>query len=249
MASSNFHEVESVEKFKSLMEADLERTSLLSFWAPWAEPCKQMNEVVKELSKKHEGVLVLSIEAENLSDIAESFDVEAVPTFVLLRGHTLLKRVTGADASGLTAAVEQYARTTPQALSKTDQAPAAPPTDVGAAAAVPAAEVKKTETEEELNARMRGLMNQSKVVVFMKGVPDAPRCGFSRQTVAILREQGVEFTSFDILTDEDVRQGMKKLNDWPTFPQIIVNGELFGGLDILKESIETGEFEGVKAEL
>ncbi|KIO25057.1 hypothetical protein M407DRAFT_94545 [Tulasnella calospora MUT 4182] len=249
MASSNYHDVSSVEQFKSLMEADLERTALLSFWASFAEPCKQMNEVVKELSKKYESILVLSIEAENLEDIAESFEVEAVPSFVLLRGHTLLKRVTGADANNLKAAVEQYARTTPQALSKTDQAPAVPPTEAGGAAAVPATEEKKMETEEELNARMRTLMNQSKVVVFMKGVPDAPRCGFSRQTVGILREQEVEFTSFDILTDEAVRQGMKKLNDWPTFPQIIVNGELFGGLDILKESIETGEFEGVKADL
>ncbi|KAG8995655.1 ATP-dependent DNA helicase II subunit 1, partial [Tulasnella sp. 427] len=85
MASSNYHEVESVEQFKSLMEADLERTSLLSFWAPWAAPCTQMNEVVKELAKKHQSVLALSIEAENLAEIAESFDVEAVPTFVLLR--------------------------------------------------------------------------------------------------------------------------------------------------------------------
>lgn len=61
MASTNYHEVSGVDEFKSLMEADLERTSLLSFWAPWAEPCKQMNEVVKELAKKHESVLVLSV--------------------------------------------------------------------------------------------------------------------------------------------------------------------------------------------
>lgn len=104
-------------------------------------------------------------------------------------------------------AVEQYARATPPALSKTDQAPAAPPADVGGAAAAPGAVEEKKETEEELNARMKELMNQSPVVVFMKGVPDAPRCGFSRQTVGILREQEVEFTSFDILTDEAVRQG------------------------------------------
>lgn len=61
MATSNYHEVSSVDEFKSLMEKDLERTSLLSFWAPWAEPCKQMNEVVKELSKKNDSVLVLSV--------------------------------------------------------------------------------------------------------------------------------------------------------------------------------------------
>ena len=66
---------------------------------------------------------------------------------------------------------------------------------------------------------MRGLMNQSKVVLFMKGTPDAPRCGFSRQTVAIFKEQNVDFTHFDILTDESVRQGM-----YITLPK--VNGSL-----------------------
>jgi glutaredoxin-related protein len=63
------------------------------------------------------------------------------------------------------------------------------------------------ETIEQLNERMRKLMNQSKVVLFMKGNPEAPRCGFSRQTVALLQEKGVEFTHFDILTDEKVRAG------------------------------------------
>jgi glutaredoxin-related protein len=63
------------------------------------------------------------------------------------------------------------------------------------------------ETEEELNERLRGLMKQSKVVLFMKGEPDAPRCGFSKRTVALLRAKEIAFTHFDILTDESVRQG------------------------------------------
>lgn len=68
-------------------------------------------------------------------------------------------------------------------------------------------------------------MNKHKVVLFMKGNPTAPKCGFSRQTVGLLREQGVEFAWFDIFSDEDVRQGLKKVNDWPSksnfpiFPQ------------------------------
>lgn len=86
-------------------------------------------------------------------------------------------------------------------------------------------------------------MKQSDVVLFMKGDPDAPRCGFSKQTVALLREQSIEFSHFDILQDESVRQHLKKLNDWPTFPQIIVKGELIGGLDILREMIEQGELQ------
>ena len=68
-------------------------------------------------------------------------------------------------------------------------------------------EEKPAETEEQLNTRLRGLMNQAPVVLFMKGSPDAPRCGFSKKTVAILREQNVDFTHFDILTDQSVRSG------------------------------------------
>jgi len=252
-ASSKYHEVASVAEFKTLMEADLQQVSLLSFWATWAAPCKEMNEVVKGLAQKYNTVQVLSIEAEQLEDITDSFDVESVPTFVLLKGHTLLTRITGADAPALTAALEKHSRTTPQALTKTDQAPQAPPKGLGqkavaAAKAVPEP-ADKQETEEELNERLKKLMTQDKVVLFMKGVPDAPRCGFSRQTVAVLKEQGVPFAHFDILTDESVRQGLKKLNDWPTFPQLIVNGELLGGLDILKESIASGEFDDIKAGL
>ena len=97
--------------------------------------------------------------------------------------------------------------------STSDKAPAPPLTSLPgdskeeAPKAVEAVEEKKEETTEKLNARMKGIMDSDKVVLFMKGTPDAPRCGFSRQTVAILREQEVKFTHFDILQDEAVRQG------------------------------------------
>ena len=80
-------------------------------------------------------------------------------------------------------------------------------------------------------------------MLFMKGSPDAPRCGFSRRIVALLRERGVAFGSFDILQDEAVRQGLKVLNDWPTFPQLVVKGEFVGGLDIVAEMADNGELE------
>ena len=173
-----------------------------------------------------------------------------------LQGHTLLARIAGADAAALTAALATHAREVFVAQSKTDQAPAAPTEDAVAVG------MAGEETPEQLEGRMRGLMNKGKVVLFMKGTPDAPRCGFSRQTVAILQEQGVAFEHFDILSDESVRQGewgciivdgkayssgffltgLKVLNDWPTFPQIIVNGEFVGGLDVLKEAVGSGEF-------
>jgi Grx4 family monothiol glutaredoxin len=93
-------------------------------------------------------------------------------------------------------------------------------------------------------------------MLFMKGTPSAPQCGFSRQTVSLLREKGVKYGFFNILADDEVRQGLKAFSDWPTFPQLYVEGELVGGLDIVKEEFENDpEFlrqfsvhaEGVKA--
>lgn len=84
-------------------------------------------------------------------------------------------------------------------------------------------------------------MQQDNVMLFMKGTPDVPRCGFSRRIVALLRDQNVQFSSFDILGDESVRAGLKVMNNWPTFPQLIVKGEFVGGLDIVQEMVENGE--------
>ena len=86
-------------------------------------------------------------------------------------------------------------------------------------------------------------MSRSRVMLFMKGQPDMPRCGFSQKTITLLRDQNVEFDYYDILSDEPVRQTLKVLNDWPTFPQIMVQGELIGGLDILTEMVASGEFQ------
>lgn len=141
----------------------------------------------------------------------------------------MLDRISGANAALLAQSVLNHSKLSSSlnvAQSNTNQQPQSP---------------QPVESEDELNERCRKIMNQSNVVLFMKGEPDAPRCGFSKQTVGLLREQGIEFTHFDILQDESVRQQLKKLNDWPTFPQIIVKGELIGGLDILKEMIENGE--------
>jgi len=229
---SNFHNVDSPDRFKELLSKDLERTSLLSFWAEWAEPCKEMNEKVKEIAEKYPDVLVLSIEAETQAEISDSFGIEAVPSLLFLRGHTLLARISGADYGALTNALTQYGRRSPKALSHTDKTPAAP-LDVPA---------EKVETPEELTARLTRLMNMDKAVLFMKGSPNKPQCGFSRKMVALLGEQDIPFSHFDILTDESVRQGLKVLNNWPTFPQFIVKGEFVGGLDVVKEMIDNDEF-------
>lgn len=78
-------------------------------------------------------------------------------------------------------------------------------------------------------------------MIFMKGNRDAPRCGFSKELIRIVNETAVPYDTFDILGDEEVRQGLKTFSDWPTYPQVYVNGELIGGLDIIKELVAGNE--------
>lgn len=88
-------------------------------------------------------------------------------------------------------------------------------------------------SKEELHTRLSNLVKAAPVMLFMKGTPSSPQCGFSRQLVSILREQGVKYGFFNILADDEVRQGLKEYAEWPTFPQLWTDGELVGGLDIV----------------
>jgi monothiol glutaredoxin len=81
----------------------------------------------------------------------------------------------------------------------------------------------------------------NKVVMFMKGTPDAPACGFSAGAIGILKSYGKPVFTFDVLSDGDVREGVKNFSSWPTIPQIFVNGEFVGGADILKQLHESGD--------
>ena len=79
------------------------------------------------------------------------------------------------------------------------------------------------------------------VVLFMKGVPDQPRCGFSSMVVQVLDHLGVPFVGVDVLQNDDLRQGIKVFSDWPTIPQLYVKGEFVGGADIIREMYQSGE--------
>lgn len=101
------------------------------------------------------------------------------------------------------------------------------------------------QAQGSLDDRLRALIKKSKVMIFMKGDRNTPRCGFSKTLIQIMNETGVAYETFDILSDEDVRQGLKTFSDWPTYPQVYVNGELQGGLDIVKEMVTSGELSNV----
>ena len=93
--------------------------------------------------------------------------------------------------------------------------------------------------------RIEKLLNDHKTFLFMKGSPQFPQCGFSARASAILNELNVEFGSFNVLEDEEVRQGIKEYGQWPTIPQLYHNKELVGGSDIMMEMYESGELKGL----
>jgi len=115
----------------------------------------------------------------------------------------------------------------------------------------PLAEILNAPTTEPLDKRLHRLIHQTPAVLFMKGTANQPRCGFSARAVDTLRDGGLDinnttlFSSFDILEDSDVREGLKKYSNWPTFPQLYIEGKLIGGLDILKELQEEGELQSM----
>lgn len=97
-------------------------------------------------------------------------------------------------------------------------------------------------TYEEVKAKLEELVKNNKVVLFMKGSPSAPQCGFSRQVVQVLAEEGVsDYIYVDILKSDVIRESVKKFSDWPTIPQLYIGGEFVGGCDITKEMHAAGE--------
>jgi len=95
--------------------------------------------------------------------------------------------------------------------------------------------------DEQLKQKIESLIQSSKVFLFIKGTPEFPQCGFSAKVVQILQELNIEFTSFNILSDEAVRKGVKDYANWPTIPQLYINGKFIGGCDIVTELAHSGE--------
>ncbi|KLJ06866.1 monothiol glutaredoxin [Blastomyces silverae] len=259
---STLNEIASEEAFYNHVSS-LPSSALLVlyFHTPWAAPCTQMRTVLSTLASTYPAttppaISFVSVNAEELPDISEEYDVTAVPFIVLVRDGKTLQSLSGSDAIKARAAIEQHAGVTatggttgaekqsiPPPLhaeprkdlsaSRTSDTPGANTNGAAATSTPPS----PPPTNEELFARLDELVKAAPVMLFMKGTPNDPQCGFSRQIVAILRENGVKYGFFNILADEDVRRGLKEYADWPTFPQLWIGGELVGGLDIVKEEI------------
>jgi monothiol glutaredoxin len=93
----------------------------------------------------------------------------------------------------------------------------------------------------ETNKKIKDLISENNVCLFMKGTPDSPQCGFSMAVSNVLKHLKVQFKGINVLEDENLRQGIKEYSDWPTIPQLYIKNEFIGGCDIVKEMFEKGE--------
>eukprot|EP00010_Vexillifera_abyssalis_P005726 CAMPEP_0201561378 /NCGR_PEP_ID=MMETSP0173_2-20130828/78766_1 /ASSEMBLY_ACC=CAM_ASM_000268 /TAXON_ID=218659 /ORGANISM="Vexillifera sp., Strain DIVA3 564/2" /LENGTH=695 /DNA_ID=CAMNT_0047975879 /DNA_START=44 /DNA_END=2129 /DNA_ORIENTATION=- len=202
----------------------------LFFHASWSETSGSMKDVFSQLSERFTQVRAIIVDADDnaseSSALASKFNVSSVPTFLFFSADSNLPsdRLEGVDAISLTKLFQKYAQ-----QAGTNTAPK---------------EIKKpTDEKALLNKRLHALINYAPIMLFGKGVlPDAPKCKFSRATVELLNNYpDVTYSAFNILGDPVVRQGLKEYSNWPTYPQLYVNGKLIGGLDILKELHEEGE--------
>ncbi|TPP58169.1 Glutaredoxin [Fasciola gigantica] len=201
-------------------ELSTTKTSLvLNVIDPQVVQCAQVSDVLKILAEdpKNKNIHFRDVDARNFETLTRELKVNTVPTVILFHHGGEINRVCGANVAEVTKAV--------MALQARHSAPG----------------TGDHSGPLSLETRLRQLINRAPIMLFMKGQPDAPQCGFSRQIIDILRSANARFDSFDILQDEEVRQGLKSLSNWPTYPQLYVKGELIGGLDIVKELAESGE--------
>jgi Grx4 family monothiol glutaredoxin len=192
--------------------------SVIYFYADWHEPCLHMSQVFEELSRTYPNITFFKADAEQVEEFVEKYNVEEVPTFVFLENGKSVKVLEGANAPELNEMIAHYSKAIPKKV-------IAPVSD------------------ENIDERLKNLINSQPVMVFIKGTPSVPQCGFSRELIEILGELNCSYGSFDILSDESVRQGLKKYSNWPTYPQVYIHGELIGGLDIVKELVASGEIQ------
>nr|XP_039265937.1 glutaredoxin-3-like [Styela clava] len=212
-------DVKSEADFQQAIKNAKKELVVVHFWAPWATQCEQMNLAMEELAKQFVRVHLIRLEAEEIPEVSQHFEIVAVPTFIFIKNGQKIDRLDGAHVPEL------------EKMIKKNLDAIAPITD------------SIQTSKEMLDNKLKRLINSAPCILFMKGSPETPRCGFSKQTIALLQKYNAEFSTFDILEAPDVRQGLKEYSNWPTYPQLYINGKLIGGLDILKEMDEEDELD------
>ncbi|CAA7390986.1 unnamed protein product [Spirodela intermedia] len=244
-------EVNSKEELDELLRR--RSPAIVYFFASRCEASKQMDQVFSHLCTDFPYAYFFRVEAEEQLEISEAFSVSAVPYFVFCKDNKVVDTLEGANPASLANKVAKIA-------GSVDRVESAAPASLGMAAGPTILEtVKELVRENEasvaenlpsgfsdsLTSRLQQLVDSNPVFLFMKGTPDQPKCGFSQKVVDILKDEGIEFGSFDIFADNDVCEGVKKFSNWPTFPQLFCKGEFIGGCDIAAAMHESGELKEI----
>lgn len=211
---------------KEFLEANRGTFSVLVFDATFTEQSELVAEAVRALENCPElesRVALGTVDVEVNNELATNLSVVSVPVVVCVRNGNVLKKVDSLEPSQLIRIIKEELEKL-ELLSTGDEA-------------------QPSDSKERSKEYLKKLTNRAPVMIFMKGEPKQPRCGFSKQLVEILARHNITYDTFDILQDEEVRQGLKEYSEWPTYPQIYVKGEFIGGLDILKQLEEQGELE------
>jgi Grx4 family monothiol glutaredoxin len=188
--------------------------------------CKTVNEALLAISRDGEFNQQLNIcrlNADHFTDFLTLQNVTAAPTVLFYHRAKLIDRVDGFNQSDLLKKIKYH-------INKID---VTTPTKVES----------KPNTDLNIENKIKGLLQSSHVILFMKGTPTDPQCGFSRQACHILDENNIKYDYFDVLSDPNLREQLKIYSNWSTYPQLYIDGELIGGLDIMKQMVENGEFE------
>ncbi|KAI6249076.1 Monothiol glutaredoxin-3 [Erysiphe necator] len=250
MNMSSLKEIKTKEEWQAYASSIPPTTlQIIYFKTEWAAPCKLMTTVLETLASSYPvtdplSTSWISVDAEEAIEVSDIFKIAAVPFVILRRDTQIIESISGSDASKVRAAIEKNTNSVqaqPNITEKSSianveiKSPSSNSISQDTSVVNDTAGIETKETKEELHKRLAKTVRLHHVMLFMKGTPAAPQCGFSRQIVSLLRERGIKYGFFNILADETVRQGLKEFADWPTYPQLWVNGELVGGLDIVKE--------------
>jgi Grx4 family monothiol glutaredoxin len=184
--------------------------------------CKTVNEALLAISRDGEfnqRLAICRLNADHFTDFLTLQNVTAVPTVLIYFRARLIDRVNGFNQSDLLKKIKLH-------ITKIDLTPR-----------------KIEHTDINMENQIRHLLQSSPVLLFMKGTPTDPQCGFSRQACHILDEHKIKYDYFDVLSDSNIREQLKKYSNWNTYPQLYLDGEFIGGLDIMKQMIENGEFQ------
>jgi Grx4 family monothiol glutaredoxin len=212
-------QLSSVEEYHALVKDNTKAGVLVHFHASWCAPCTAVQQHVDGLlMPKYQGnVTFVSVDVEKFEALCESLQVDSVPHVAIYRrGNTEPERV--AEVSG--AKLPQLDQNMFSLFGNGREDKAAHAT---------------------LDDYLKYLIRKDKIVAFITGTPSRPRCGFTGKLIELFAKHGVNYCYYDIMADNEVCDGLKKFSEWPTYPQIYVDGELIGGYDICVEMDKSNE--------